>query len=249
MHNGHIVRRLQKPLVGAGVQPGHAAPQQLHAQRAALQIDVVDGRNLQLPPGGGGDALRDGDHIVVIEVEAGDGVIGFWALRLLLNGENASLLVELYHSKGLGIGHVIAENRSPALHSGGSLQNAAEMASVKNVVPQNQAHMVPADEGLTDQKGLGQAVGMLLHSVGQLQTVGGPIPQQVLKNRQVPRRGDNQDLTDACQHQSGQRIIDHGFIVDWENLLGNYPGNRIEPRSGASGENNSFHCLTSVQPN
>jgi len=55
--------------------------------------------------------------------------------------------------------------------------------------------------------------------------------QQVLKARRVLWRGNDEDLPDTRQHESGRRVVDHGFVVDGEELLGCDHGERVE--SGA----------------
>ena len=46
----------------------------------------------------------------------------------------------------------------------------------------------------------------------------GAIPQQLLKRRILGRR-DDQNVPDSRQHQRRQRVIDHGFIVNRQQLL------------------------------
>ena len=46
------------------------------------------------------------------------------------------------------------------------------------------------------------------------------VPQQGLKPRRIRGGGDDENVLDACQHEGGQGVIDHGLIVDGEKLLG-----------------------------
>ncbi len=61
---------------GAGVEPGGAAGQDLHGQPAGLQVGAVDVGDLVLAAGGGLEVLGDLDDVVVVEVQAGHGVVG-----------------------------------------------------------------------------------------------------------------------------------------------------------------------------
>ena len=57
--------------------------------------------------------------------------------------------------------------------------------TVKNVVAEDQAHLVPADELLPDEKRLGQAFGPRLFRVGDPDSPLRSVPQQVLAPGQV----------------------------------------------------------------
>ena len=45
----------------------------------------------------------------------------------------------------------------------------------------------------------------------------------------------------AGLHQSGQRVIDHRFVVDRLQLLAGNPGHRVEPGPGPSREDDALH--------
>ena len=57
---------------------------------------------------------------------------------------------------------------------------------------------------------------------------------------QVGRRGDDQNLADAGEHQHRQRIIDHRLVVDRHELLAHGDGQGVEARSRSTGQDNSF---------
>ena len=58
------------------------------------------------------------------------------------------------------------------------------------------------------------------------------------------RGGDDQDIPDARQHEGGQRVVDHRFVVNREQLLADQTGEWIEPRSCPARENDSLvHLL------
>ena len=45
--------------------------------------------------------------------------------------------------------------------------------------------------------------------------------QQLLEEGQIFRRTDNQNISDARLHQCCKRVVDHRFVVDRQELLGN----------------------------
>ena len=67
------------------------------------------------------------------------------------------------------------------------------------------------------------------------------IAQQCLKAGRIGRGRDDQDILNARQHKGGQRIVDHGLVVDRQQLLAGDHGQGIEPCAGTAGENNAFH--------
>ena len=67
-----------------------------------------------------------------------------------------------------------------------------------------------------------------------------PVPEQLAEARQVLRRGDDQDIPDAREHQRAQRVVDHRLVVDREQLLADHAGQRVEPRARAAGEDDAL---------
>ena len=68
-------------------------------------------------------------------------------------------------------------------------------------------------------------------------------PEQAAERRQVGRCRDDEYVPDAGEHQRRQRVIDHRFVVDREQLFADPLGYRIEARSRASRQDNAFHIV------
>ena len=47
--------------------------------------------------------------------------------------------------------------------------------------------------------------------------------------------GDDQDVLDPCKHQGGERVVDHGLVIDRQQLLAGDQGQGIESGAGSSG--------------
>ena len=90
---------------------------------------------------------------------------------------------------------------------------------MENIVAQDHAYAVAADEGLTDDESLRKTVGRRLLGIGKIDLVVGTVAQKAPKAGQVLRCGDNQNVAYACLHQHGNRIIDHRLVVDGQQLL------------------------------
>ena len=229
LHGADELRRLVEALHGAGVQPRVAAAEGHHGQRPLLQVHLVERGDLQLAAGRRLDLMRLGGHVARVEVQAGDGVGALGALGLLLDGDGPPLAVELHDAEALGVVHVVAEDRGAArlciLH--GARQVARQAVAVEDVVAEHQGARLSGDEVLADGEGLRQAVGARLLCIGQVHAVARAVPEQALEVGQVGRRGDDQDVPDARQHEGAERVVDHGLVVDRQQLLGGHERERV----------------------
>ena len=242
------LRRLVQALHGAGVQPRVAAAEGHHGQRPLLQVHPVEVGDLQLAARGGLHPMGLGGHVARVEVQAGDRVGALGALGLLLDGDGTALAVELHDAEALGVVHVVAEDRGAArlgvLH--GARQVARQAVAVEDVVAEHERARLAGDELLADGEGLRQAVRARLLGVGEVHAVARAVPEQALEVGQVGRRGDDQDVPDARQHEGGQRVVDHGLVVDRQQLLGGHERERVQACAGPAGEDNAFHVVLRV---
>ncbi len=243
LHGADELRRLVQALHGAGVQPRVATAQRYDRQRPLLQVHPVEVGDLQLAARGRLDLVGLGGHVARVEVQAGDGVGALGALGLLLDGDGPALPVELHDAEALGVVHVVAEDRGAARL--GVLDRARQVTrqavAVEDVVAEHQGARLAVNELLADGEGLRQAVGAGLLGVGQVHAVARAVPEQALEVGQVRRRGDDQDVPDARQHEGGQRVVDHGLVVDRQQLLGGHERERVQAGAGPAGEDDAFH--------
>ena len=246
LHGADELRGLVQALHGAGVQPRVAAAQGDHGQRPLLQVHLVERGDLQLAAGGRFDLAGLGGHVARVEVQSGDGVGALGLGGLLLDGDGPSLRIEFHDAEALGVVHVVAEDRGAARPRvlDGLLQVAAEAVAVEDVVAEHERARLAGDEVLADGEGLGQAVGARLLGVGEVDAVARAVPEQALEVGQVRRRGDDQDVPDARQHEGAKRVVDHGLVVDRQQLLGGHERERVQARSGPAGEDDAFHNIT-----
>ena len=245
LHGADELRGLVQALHGAGVEPRVAAAEGDHGQRPLLQVHLVERRDLQLATGGGLDLVRLGGHVARVEVQAGDGVGALGALGLLLDGDGPPLRIELHDPEALGVVHVVAEDRGPPRLGvlDGARQVARQAVAVEDVVAEHEGARLAVDEFLADGEGLRQAVGARLLGVGEVHAVARAVPEQALEVGEVGRRGDDQDVPDARQHEGGQRVVDHGLVVDRQQLLGGHERERVQARAGPAGEDDAFHRI------
>ncbi len=243
LHGADELRRLVQALHGAGVQPRVAAAQGDDGQRPLLQVHLVECGDLQLAAGRRLDLMRLGGDVARVEVQAGDGVGALGLGGLLLDGDGPALAVELHDAETLGVVHVVAEDRGPT--GLGVLDRARQVAgqavAVEDVVAEHQRARLAGDEVLADGEGLREAVRARLLGVGQVDAVARAVPEQALEVGQVGRRGDDQDVPDARQHEGAERVVDHGLVVDRQQLLGGHERERVQARAGSAGEDDALH--------
>lgn len=231
---------LHQRFMRPGIEPGMAAAQTLHRQLPFFQVGGVHGGDLQFAPGRGLHLLGDFHHLIIVEVKAGDGVIGFGALRFFLNGKRIAILVKFHHAETLGIADVIAKDRCAALPGGRAPEQPPEIGPVKDVIPQNQRHWGRADKIFADNERLGQAIGRGLDRIRDTDSELASVSEESLKSGLIFGRGNNQDIAYPRQHQDGHGVVDHRFIVDRQKLLGNPEGHRMQPRTRTAGQDDSF---------
>ena len=243
LHGADELRGLVQALHGAGVQPRVAAAQGDHGERPLLQVHLVERGDLQLAAGRRLDLMRLGGHVARVEVQAGDGVGALGLRWLLLDGDGTALPVELHDTEALGVVNVVAEDRGAARLGvlDGARQVARQAVAVEDVVAEHQGARLSADEVLADGEGLRQAVRARLLCVGQVHAVARAVPEQALEVGQVGRRGDDQDVPDARQHEGAERVVDHGLVVDRQQLLGGHERERVQAGAGPAGEDDAFH--------
>ena len=193
--------------------------------------------------------MRLGGNVARVEVQAGDGVGALGLGGLLLDGDGTALPVELHDAEALGVVHVVAEDRGAARLGvlDGARQVARKAVAVEDVVAEHQGARLAVDELLADGEGLGEAVRRGLLGVGQVHAVARAVPEQALEVGQVGRGGDDQDIPNARQHEGAKRVVDHGLVVDRQQLLAGDERERVQARAGTAGEDDAFHMNCPLQ--
>ena len=243
LHGADELRGLVQALHGAGVQPRVPAAQGDHGQRPLLQVHPVEVGDLQLAAGRRLDPMGLGGDVARVEVESGDGVGALGLGGLLLDGDGPPLAVELHDAEALGVVHVVAEDRGPTglCVLDGARQVARQAVAVEDVVAEHERARLAVDELLADGERLREAVRRGLLGVGEVHAVARAVPEQALEVGEVGRRGDDQDVPDARKHEGGQRVVDHGLVVDRQQLLGGHERERVQAGAGPSGEDDALH--------
>ena len=237
------LRRLQQAFHGAGVQPGKAPAQQLHIQNVLLQVHAVQGGDFQFPPLGRAYLFGASRNPGRVEVQAGNGVVALGLGRLFLQRDDLLAFVEFHHAEPLRVGDIVAEDGGAAVFRvrPGIAQNAGEAAAIENVVPQHHGAGRIADEFLADEEGLSKTIRAGLDGIAQVNAKVAAVSQKLPEAGGIRGGGNNQNVPNSRQHQCGQGIVDHRFVVYREQLLGGDLCQRIQPGAGAAGQNDTLH--------
>jgi hypothetical protein len=248
LQNLDEVARLDQRGMGAGVEPGKAAAEQLHEEIAAIEVGAVDIGNLDLAARRRADRRGDFDHGVVVEIKPGDCNVRLRFRGFLLDGNGAPGVIELHHPVALRIGDRVSEHRRSAWTAGCLEQLIRQPVAVKDVVAEDQRDVILADEVAPDNEGVGDPAGIVLRGVGERQAEFGAVAQEPPEQRQVFWRRDDQNVANAGKHQHRQRIVDHGLVEDGQQLLGDDRRNGVETRAAPPGEYDPLHDARSGLP-
>ena len=226
--------------MGPRVQPRGAPPQSLDAQVPEAQVRTVEIGDLEFSPVRGLDAARQLRGALVVEVDPRHRIIGRRLGGLFQKIDHVAGGVELHHSIALRVVHVIPEHRRSVAAKRRALQQLREVGSVENVVAEYQCRRRAVQEPLGDEQSLRDAVRLRLHGILESDTPLLATAQQLRERDLIPRRGDDQVLPDARRHQRRQRIVNHRLVVYRQQLLALRQGDRMQPRTGASGQYDSL---------
>ena len=232
--------------VGAGVEPGEAAAEQLHGKAAVFEIHLVDGGDFEFAACGGFDLFGEVDHAVVVEIKAGYRPVGFGFARFFFDGAGFEVLVEFDDAEAFGIAHLVGEDGGAVAFGGGLAQGLGEGLAVEDVVAEHQADAVAADKFFADDKGLGKAVGAGLLGVCDMDAEAATVAEQAAEGGVVFGGGDDEDVADAGEHEHRQGVVDHGFVVHGQQLFGNAAGDGVKTGAGAAGKDDAFHGISPV---
>src|SRR3989454_1460946 len=105
--------------------------------------------------------------------------------------------------------------------------------TVEDVVAEREGDATAADEAPADDESLRQALGTWLDLVLDAEAEVAAVAEETLERALVLRAGDDQDVADPGEHEGRERVVDHGLVVDRNELLAHRECEREE--AGAPG--------------
>lgn len=164
LNDVHVVDGVLVGGDGAGVEPDITVAQGHDLELAALEVLLVDRRDLEFATIARMNVLGDLHHVVVVEVEPDDCVVGFGGAGLLFDRDGTHVVIELHHPISLGIVHVVGEHDASVGVDAG-FECLTEVLAVEDVVSQDERDLVVTDEFLADDERLREAFRLRLYGV------------------------------------------------------------------------------------
>src|SRR5437773_1185908 len=124
------------------------------------------------------------------------------------------MLVELDDAVLLGILHPIGEDGGAIAVVSGAGEELRQIMTEEEIVAEDQRRAVAADEIGADRISLREAFRPRLLRVLETESPLPTVAQQLTKARQMLRGRDYENLANAGQHQSRDRVVDHRLVVD-----------------------------------
>ena len=98
-------------------------------------------------------------------------------------------------------------------------KQCGETTTIENIITQHQTGAIITDEFFTDDESLCETIRARLLSILKMNAIVRTITKQTFEARQVVGRGDDEDIAYASLHQHADRVIDHRFVVDRQELF------------------------------
>src|SRR5436190_8367469 len=132
--------------MNARVQPGDTTTQLFHRKATPPQVNFIDICDLQFPARRWHQSSRDIQDCIVVKIKTRHGVIGSWLERLFLERYGAASTIELHHTIALRILNQITEHQCAIGKRRGLSERCGKPLTEKDIVAQNEANTVAADE-------------------------------------------------------------------------------------------------------
>ncbi len=241
-----VARSFVQRVERAGVEPAVLVAHEADFELAKLQVGLVDAGDLDLAAVARLHVLGDLDDAVVIGVEADDRIVARGVLGLLDDRGYATILVEPYYTVSLRIEDFVSKDSSTLNAVAQFREAGSEPITVEQVVTEYEHHRIVSDEVGADRECLRETFRFGLFGVLEADTPLRTITEQLLELWLVGRCCDDQNFSDASEHERGERVVDHRLVVDVHQLLADTHSDWVESGARPTRENNSLHYRTSL---
>ena len=222
-----------------GVHPG--AGVDLGEQPAAGDVVVEHVGDLELAAAGGRQALDHVERVRSQEVDADRDQVRLRLRRLLLEPHDLALRVELRDAEPLRVGDLVQEG--PGAPGAGleGLGRGLEPVAAEDVVAQDDAERVVADEVAGEPDRVRDAEGAALVAIRQLEAEVPAVAQQLDDVTDALAADDDHDLADPHARERVERVVDHRPVVDRQQVLVGDEREREQPARRAARQDESLH--------
>ena len=122
----------------AGVQPGHAAPHDVHPELTHLKVVPVKVGYFKLPARGGLEGARDLHHMVVVEIKSSHRVSRFGMRGPFFDRADFVRGIEFDHPVALRVVHRISEHLGPGSDCRRGFEVRHQIMTMKNIITENE---------------------------------------------------------------------------------------------------------------
>ena len=234
----HQPARSIQALEGPGVGPPALEVVELHG--SGLDVGIVHVRDLEFPAPGRLERLDDVEHAGVIHVDARNGVVRLGRLGLLFDPLHP-VAVQLGHTEALGIRDFFQDDaRAPLLPAKGVDEGSDVVFD--DVVPEDYDHTLPLGVVLGEAERLRDASLAFLVDVvdmGEAELLA--VPEKAQEVPRVVASRNQEDVLDPGVDQCLDGVVDHRFVVDGQEMLVGDAGEREQPGSQSSRQDDAAH--------
>jgi hypothetical protein len=108
--------------------------------------------------------------------------------------------------------------------------------SIENIVPEDEADAVTSYKLPAYDESLCKALGVGLFGIRKTNTKLAAVTEKMGKSREIFRSAYDENIANSRQHEDRQRVVDHGLVIDRQELLAYDFCYGIEPGAGAPGK-------------
>ena len=236
-----VVGGLDQRFGRAGVEPGEAPAEALDAELAAAEVFAVDVGDLQLAARRGLEVGGDVEHLVVVEVEAGDGEVRLGAARASPRSRRAARRRRTRRrrsARGPSPGRRTrsrprgARRRGRAWPGTPGRRRCCRPGSGRRCRPPTNSR--PIRNACARPPGWGCTAYWIERPIWlpSPSTRSKPPMSVGVEIRRISRM--------PAEHQGRERVIDHRLVVDRQQLLADRPRDRVQPRARSAGQDDPF---------
>jgi hypothetical protein len=185
--------------------------------------------------------VHDAERVGPQEVHADRDEVALGPSRLLFETDYVALRVQLRDAEALGIGDLVQEGAGAARAGLELAGRVRQRRTEQDVVPEDAAESVVADEVAGQADGVGDALRPALIAVREIQPEVLAVRQQLHDVTDALAADDDHDFADAHAGQRRDRVVDHRPVVDRQQMLVGDDGQREEAGGRAARQHEAFH--------
>ena len=202
---------------------------------------VEDVGDLELAAPRRREVLDDAEGIGAQEVDADRDEVALRCDGLLLEPDDPSVAIELGDAEPFRVGDAVEQRPGAVRALLEGRRDIGQRRAAQDVVAEDAAERVVADEVARQPDGVGDAQRAALVAIGQVEPEVRPVREQLDDVTDALAADDDHHLADAHRGERLDRVVDHRPVVDRQQVLVGDDRQREQPRGRPAGEHDAFH--------